>query len=44
MNHVASAGNAIELTVRDFSVEPPGLLIDVDDAVPLTRYYVNWHF
>jgi hypothetical protein len=32
---VASAGNAIELTVRNFSVEPPGLLIDVDDPVPL---------
>ena len=44
MNHVASARNPIELTVRNFSVEPPGLLIDVDDPVPLTRDYVNWHF
>jgi hypothetical protein len=34
MNHVASAGNAIELTVRNFSMEPRRLLIDVDDPVP----------
>ena len=31
IDHVASAGNAIELTVSDFSMEPLGLLIDVDE-------------